>query len=690
MTASQENTSGLGTGSIPSTSHQSALSTRISDVLSTSFSDLEIRDSLQVLDEREFRNTAESRRGLWLDVQEEVIRRNGEIHHDFKGVADDLRRVQGILSRLTAISTEMKAHIEEANKTTKPAMDEAATLFAQRKDVETKQVILQGFQKHFILSDEEHTALTSSSEPINDLFFSALSKLKVIHSDSQTLLSSANDRLGLSILDSSSKTLNSAFQKLFKWTQREFRTLDLENPRLGRAMRRALRVLAERPALFTGSLDNFAATREEILSNSFHTALTGQGDMVVGRAIDFQAHDPLRYISDMLAWVHSGTIGEREALEGLFIGEGDELAQSIKKGRDDDPWSRREDGEVAEPFDGRKALNDLVCRDLAGVAKQLRQRAEQVIQSQEDAVIAYRIANLVVFYKSTFRKLLGDEADIMATLDSLEETAQRQFRVLMNDQVASMKMELTQGPASPSPPDFFTEALETLTDIIKNYETSLASANPDTTAIDDVLLVALDPFLEGALSLSNRLPPPQNDIFAGNCYLKTISILKPYPFASSRINSLTSELKSRTESLISYQHDFFRSASGLGPLIEALSMISTTDVPAIRMVPLLQNTKALQNMSARLDDFLPSALMDAMDEIKGLQSASLVREITEEAAELFCDEFEMVERKILAVDAAGGLGGLDDDDDDDDSTTGQVHLREVFPRTIEEIRVLLS
>jgi hypothetical protein len=88
----------------------------------------------------------------------------------------------------------------------------------------------------------------------------------------------------------------------------------------------------------------------------------------------------------------------------------------------------------------------------------------------------------------------------------------------------------------------------------------------------------------------------------------------------------------------------------------------------------------LQTLGQQLDEFLPSALMDAMEKIQGLRSARLAREVTEEAAEKFCEEYEMVESRILAVDKAK------EQDEDEEKTL----LREVFPRTAEEIRVLLS
>lgn len=74
---------------ISSTSQRSnALSNKLSNVLSASYADSEIRDALRSLDEKGIKNTAEVRRRLRIDVQKEVIQRNGAIVHDFGRVAE--------------------------------------------------------------------------------------------------------------------------------------------------------------------------------------------------------------------------------------------------------------------------------------------------------------------------------------------------------------------------------------------------------------------------------------------------------------------------------------------------------------------------------------------------------------------------------------------------------------------------
>ena len=65
-----------------------ALSNKITGVLSTSFADSEIQEALKSLDQRNVQNTAEARRHLRLDVQKDVIDCNSDIIRDFGKVAE--------------------------------------------------------------------------------------------------------------------------------------------------------------------------------------------------------------------------------------------------------------------------------------------------------------------------------------------------------------------------------------------------------------------------------------------------------------------------------------------------------------------------------------------------------------------------------------------------------------------------
>ncbi|RHZ58073.1 Golgi transport complex subunit COG6 [Aspergillus thermomutatus] len=704
----------------PPTQRSNALSNRLTSVLSASYADSDIRDALETLSLRGVHNTAETRRQLRLDVQKEVVESNAEIVRDFGKVAE---------------------HIVRAKQDTTPVLEEASALMNQKKESETKQQLLDAFVKHFVVSDDELLVLTSAEEPIDDRFFNALDRVKQVHHDCEVLLGGENQRLGLELMEKSSRNLNSAYQKLFRWIQKEFKSLNLEDPRISSSIRRALRVLAERPSLFHNCLDFFAEARDYVLSDAFHYALTdavsGTGGDRNLKPIEFSAHDPLRYVGDMLAWVHSTTVSEREALEALFVADGEEIAKGIQAGLNSEPWSRIDEGEEVS-FDGQKALSDLVNRDLVGVSRALRQRVELVIQGHDEPVTCYKVVHLLSFYRATFSRLLGTKSNLADLFQTLENFTFARFESIMREQVNILSNDhsaLTP-PDDLSAPEFFLDALEELTSLMKTHDASLGAEDAESGSTVDnkftpVLRVAFDPFLELAKSSATELPDATaRAIYTTNVLLTARSTISAFPFASAtHLNPISTALSSLRMELLEIQHRYLLDSSGLGILLAALEPFSPssitletesegtdghaprqadkqpTNIAEIADLPAFQ-PEALIAISQQLDDFLPSALMDATDNLKRLQSASFVQSVTEEAVEAFCRDFEFVEGMIIGADEARGRVDIKPTEDGSDAgvedqvvtESGKVFgddeqesdLRRLFPRTTGEIRVLLS
>ncbi|XXH01137.1 homocitrate synthase lys21 [Hypoxylon texense] len=669
------------------------LSSKVTSVLSTSYADAEFRESLALLDERGISNSAETRRQLRLDVQKEVIDSNGKIVTEFGRVAEQLRRIGTTIDKLNKSYQEMRSHVTAAHESTSTILEEASSLMTQRRNIETKQQVLKAFREHFVLSEDEVASLTLTAEPVDDRFFAVLSKAKRIRKDCEFLLGFESQTLGLEIMDQTSKYLNQAFQKLYRWVQKEFKTLNLENPQINSSVRRAIRVLAERPSLFQNCLDFFAEAREQILSDSFYLALTGTpasgGKDNSVKPIELVAHDPLRYTGDMLAWTHSAAVSEREALEILFISDGNEIAKGIQEGRENELWMLMADeADGPAEFDAVKALNELVDRDVSGAARILRQRVEQVIQTNEETILAYKLANLLGFYRFTFSKLLGDESVLLQSMANLESEALRQFRSLMRDHITTIEGEFQHTPSDLGPPEFLQESLKQLTAIMRTYETSLTSEGDREADFEPILAESFDPFLAGCENMSRTVvPPPNASIFLVNCLLAARAALDPFAdFTKTRIARLQATVDEHAARLVDSQYAFFRRESALGPIFEALAPLSDAnrdDVAKVAKLDALQ-PEALGAASQSLDDFLPSAVMDAMENVKHLQDARLAREITEEAADRFCEDFEHVEGLLIEADEYALEVGAGGDEEEPRS------LRALFPRTTGEIRVLLS
>lgn len=592
----------------------------------------------------------------------------------------------------------MRLQVIAARQENAPVLEEAKTLIRQREDLKNRKSLLDAFNEHFVISEEEVIALTTATGVPDEKFFSVLTRVKRVHSDCQVLLGDENQRLGLELMEQISKYLNVGYQKLYRWLQQEFKNFNLDNPQIGSLIRRSLRTLAERPALFNSCLDIFAEARERVLSEGFYSSLTGSSNNLdqdsIAKPIEFYAHDSLRYVGDMLAWVHSAAVSEREALEGLFITEGEDIAKGIQAGRQMDLWSALD----SENFDGKRVLSDLINRNFLGVARVLRQRVEQAIQNQDDAILLYKISNLVGFYQATFEKLLGRDSSIMETLSTLEISALQHFRTIMADFVLSVQADATQPPRDLKVPSFLEETLSQLKELIKSYESSISPTLSQNEGFQPVLNQTLVPVLESCETLATKLDEPARSIFLSNCYLGSKSTIQTYHFSQAQTARLATSLESSMTNLQEYQHAFFLHTSGLHSLLEALTSLLDTreSLLTIRNHPRFQST-SLTEASQTLDDFLPSALMDATDNLRLLSDAKLAREITAEGADRFCQDFEFVESKLVEADDLLDRKMAQDEEDGtnaEEQVDGQddifVPLRSHFPRTSGEIRVLLS
>ena len=602
-------------------------------------------------------------------------------------VAQRLRRIGSAINDLNRHVEDIRKHVSVSRKATSPVLEEATALLTYKQEVETKQALLGAFKKHFILSDEAVEHLTSLSTGVDAEFFTLVFRLKRIHGDCQVLLGTENQQLGLELMEQSSRQLESAYQKLFCWIQGQFKILDLENPWMSLSIRQSLRVLAERPQLFQSCLDFFAEARERNLLDAFYAALVGsaaQTDDRTTKPMEYYAHDSLRFVGDMLAWTHSATVSERESLEVLFIAEGDEMAKGIQAGIDSEPWLR----DSSETFDGKKSLEQLVNRDLAGVSKALHQRIEQVIKSDEDPVLAYKIMNLIGFYCITFLRLLGSESGVLETLEACRESAMNQYRLNTRDITNALGSSAVSVPPDWNAPDFLSDALASLMELLKNFDDSFNGNESREESFQAIITESLDPFLEICDNTAAQAEEPVTSIFTINCLLAAKDVLSAWDYASERIMVIDDKLDESASKLIDYQHVFFLQTSGVHPLLVALAPLtdSDEDLRAIYRLEPFQE-QALADSSQILDDFLPSALMDATENLKRLQDLKMAEDITAEAALRFCEDFEHVESRVAAADdleQRGTEGTLEN------GTEKHAPLKATYPRTSGEIRVLLS
>jgi len=242
----------------------------------------------------------------------------------------------------------------------------------------------------------------------------------------------------------------------------------------------------------------------------------------------------------------------------------------------------------------------------------------------------------------------------------------RQFKALLREHIAAVQSDSLPMPTNLGPPLFFQDAIKQLRVIVSTYETSLSASAGEHEEVDRLLAEAFDPFMLICEEMAKPLSPPDDSIFLINCWLMGSKCLGQKDLTRHKEALLGQRIDGRCQQLTSQQLDFLRQESGLGELISAL------DLPATQRDSMI-TASSLESSSQKLDNFLPSAHMDAMERLGKLQDTSLARKITETAANLFCREFERLETYV---------------DSGEDSGVGQEStFRSVFPRTTGEIRV---
>lgn len=109
-------------------------------------------------------------------------------------------------------------------------------------------------------------------------------------------------------------------------------------------------------------MDAFSEVRRKVVLQDFMEALTQGENALSARAIEIQAHDPLRYLGDILAWTHQAVAGEKEILTLIFGVAATSQQSHIEPGNE--RWL--EDGTMLS------ALDDLIEKDLEGTCRPIR------------------------------------------------------------------------------------------------------------------------------------------------------------------------------------------------------------------------------------------------------------------------------------------------------------------------------
>ncbi|KAF6742370.1 oligomeric Golgi complex subunit 6 [Ephemerocybe angulata] len=569
------------------TQAKNPISLRLYKVLSTNFEDYATREALGTLSELYGtpdadadgaligEHAAKARRSLTRDMENKLAESSATFVEALGEVDQKLTELQTHISAMHMACAEAEEQLRSTNDASKTVLERAGTLRDERQSISAKSTIITLFLASFTLSQDEMNAMTSRDVPVGAAFFAAMEKCEKIREDCRVLMAGEEGptRAGLDIMHSTSTALEAGYEKILRFLTHEFRRtgkdLCLE---VNDTIQEGVKRLQSRPELLSEALSILASTRQNALLTSFLHALTRGGPSGLPRPIELHAHDPIRYVGDMLAWVHQAIAAEREFL-GTVFGRGEEgagrMVGSVRR------FSKAEAGE-------EEWIRELMDIGVGGLVGPLKNRVLQTVKSQESSIVSYKIANLLMFYWVTMRRTVGEESEVTKGLEELTEAA---YKVLRHPS----KLRDLDDPAL-TPPLYILDHAQVLKEVMSVYQSSILDeeqerlmslpSDADHTKTGEkkkpglgsdfgkVLDVAIDPVVESVIKggeEKGKLRPRWDaSVWIVNCLTYILSVLEPFSsFTQEKQEGIKTLLDTHVAALIEEHTTSLLDESGL-------------------------------------------------------------------------------------------------------------------------------
>ncbi|PVV03155.1 hypothetical protein BB560_002378 [Smittium megazygosporum] len=305
------------------------------------------------------------------------------VENEIDHILDNSSKVESKISELLDSVALLK---QKSSRIT----EEASFLIEERHELNNRKLLVNKLTGLFNIPENDKEALASEKESTftaDTQFFTALERLKQLISECEIFLKTPNPVAVTDVLVRASRIMETAYNNLYDWTLNELRAL---------------------------------------LKKKFINALVRGGPRGVPRPIEVHASDPIRYVGDMLAWIHQAQASEVETLHILLPLDIAKPDQNKKSASSEDPNHNflLDQSEISLSSDLRAILD--MC--LSGVCHPLELRVSQTIKESNSAFILLQLYFLIGFYKDILSEKLNPSALIILSLQNMFDQCLSQFK----------------------------------------------------------------------------------------------------------------------------------------------------------------------------------------------------------------------------------------------------------------------
>ncbi|XP_053634086.1 conserved oligomeric Golgi complex subunit 6 [Cherax quadricarinatus] len=578
------------------------LSRKINKILETRLeNDKDTLDALKELSTFFSENTLRSRRNLRGEIEKRSVGISEEFVLALRDVKEAVDEIYTEVSSMNEVCVDMKRRLQSTKSETRHLIHQTTSLQNQSNKLHMEEDVADAFVRTFQLTPEQVAIIKGSTResPVTLEFFAVLEKTQKIRNNTKYLLQTGHQKTALDVMEQMNVCREAGLERLYRWCQSQCRSPD-PSPLLTQA----LAALQERPVLFNLVTEEWIVVRRGWLVRGFLDALTIGGPGGSPRPIELQAHDPLRYVGDMLAWVHQALPSEREAAQILFA-----------KCSNIDP--------VEQTQSTVASISESVCRPL-------KTRIEQMIVTDQrreggkKPVQLYKISNLLRFYHNTILQVTNAGL-LVATLDELHQLSHKMFMSALQNQVSHVSERIEPPGEMLAPTPGVARTLGLLTEVV----TAATIADDAQHDFKQIVSCVVDPLVNAINESASGLGAVESAVYLLNCFHQLHSTLSLLHATGEKLEMIQGQIDAQLDTLAQEQISGVCHSVGVASMYPFISHPPTT--------PLSQNPTcqplAIQAFMTKLDGFLaaPDHLM--LPHTRLLLSSNFRRTLQQRTAE---------------------------------------------------------
>ncbi|KAK1168128.1 hypothetical protein AOXY_G11001 [Acipenser oxyrinchus oxyrinchus] len=616
-------TSNISNNTSNATSQQNnPLSRKLNKILDTRLdNDKEMLDALKALSVFFTENSLRTRRNLRGDIERRSLSINEEFVRIFKDVKEELESVHEDVQAMSNCCEDMTNRLKAAKEQTQDLMMKTTKLQGENHQLEIRAQVANAFLAKFQLTPEEMNTLRGARDgPITEDFFKALARVKQIHSDVKILLRTNQQTAGLEIMEQMALLLETSYEQLYRWAQNECRALTQESCDIAPVLTQALEALQDRPVLYKYTLDEFGTARRCAVVRGFIDALTRGGPGGTPRPIEMHSHDPMRYVGDMLAWLHQATASEKEHLEAL-------LKQVTMQGVEEN-------------------MQEVVGHITEGVCRPLKVRIEQVIVAEPGAVLLYKLSNLLKFYHHTISGIVGTSAaTLLTTIEEMHILSKKMFFNSLGLHASKLMDKIELPPPDLGPTSSLNQTLSLLREVLASHDSSVVPLDARQADFAQVLSCILDPLLQLCTVSASNLGTVDMATYMVNSLYMMKTTLALFEFTDKRLEMLEFQIEAHLDTLINDQASYVLTRSGLSYIYSCVQQHKPEQGP-LANIPSMDGS-SLKAAMVQFDRYLSSPDSLLMAQLNFLLSATLKEQIFKKSTELVCRAYTEIYTAVM-------------------------------------------